>query len=238
MANNYFCFKQFTVEQANTAMKVGTDGVLLGAWARSESPKHILDIGTGTGLVALMLAQRTNAQIDALEIEYGAYLQASENIAKSPWSGRIRAIHISFQDFYKESIIQYDLVVCNPPFFQNSLKSLEAERNLARHSDSLPVSDLLTGCATLLTDSGTLALIIPYSLVENYIAEAKLYGLFLKERMDVIPCRGKEAVRSLLAFSKLSGQIQESSLVIESGGRHMYSDEYKKLTEDFYLYFK
>ena len=145
MPNDYFQFKQFTIWQDQTAMKVGTDGVLLGAWSRAAQTGSILDIGTGTGLLALMMAQRTPARvtIEGIEIAEKAYQQAKENIKNSPWHKRICLYHQSYQDFYSQYQKAFDLIITNPPFFDNSLQGEQTDRNLARHSHSLSIQDLL-----------------------------------------------------------------------------------------------
>ena len=145
MANPYFQFKKFTVWHDKCAMKVGTDGVLLGEWASTERCQRILDVGTGTGLIALMLAQRSTAILDAIDIDSDACLQAQENIAKSPFANRIQVYQTSLSEYMPDENIKYDLIVSNPPYFIDSLKCPDTKRNLARHTDTLSLPDLLRG---------------------------------------------------------------------------------------------
>ena len=171
MRNQFFKFKQFSVNQDNCAMKVGTDGVLLGAWCDVESAKMVLDIGTGTGLIALMIAQRTDcALIDAVEIDKSAYVQASGNFKDSRWCGRIGVFNLDFKQYVDECNTKYDLIVSNPPYFENSLKSSNLERTMARHTDSLSFDELLHGASMLLSESGIISLIVPNG-VDNRLGE-------------------------------------------------------------------
>lgn len=237
MANNYFQFKQFTIHQQYSAMKVGTDGVLLGAWAHCEKASKILDIGTGTGLVALMLAQRSKAMIDAIEIDKTACQEAMKNIVQSPWPEKIQVHHSSFQEFAQTTSQTYDLIVSNPPFFQQSLKAATSERTHARHDDALPVADLFAGAKKLLATHGIFTVIIPIDILNNYKQEACINGLYLDELLWVKPTPAKAPKRVLCAFSKSELPLKEETLIVESGGRHVYSDAYKRLTRDFYLGF-
>jgi len=157
-----FKFKQFSINQDKTAMKVGTDGVLLGAWTpTNHNPFSILDIGTGTGLIALMLAQRTTAeQIDALEIDEDAYEQAVDNFENSPWSDRLFCFHAGLDEFIEEPEDEYDLIVSNPPFYSEDYKTENEQRDLARFQDALPFEDLVEAADLLLSENGILAVII------------------------------------------------------------------------------
>jgi tRNA1Val (adenine37-N6)-methyltransferase len=163
MSNTWFRFKQFTIQQERAAMKVGTDGVLLGAWASVPLPGgRVLDVGTGTGLIALMIAQRTvNVEVDALEIDPSSALQAKENFRNSPWRERLSCMHVSFQDYAARCKTQYDLLICNPPFFSASSKTPSSEKNLARHDDSLGLDDLFKGAVGLMKKNSLISLILP-----------------------------------------------------------------------------
>lgn len=237
MPNNYFQFKQFTIRQEHAAMKVGTDGVLLGAWAHGEQATRLLDIGTGTGLIALMLAQRSTAQIDALDIDPLACKEAQQNVEASPWSERITIINRAVQKYAATCAHRYDLIVSNPPFFQQSLKAATAERTQARHTDNLPVEELFASVVNLLAPKGAFEVIIPAEALAQYKQLATQYQLHNNRLLWVKPTPDKTAKRVLCSFSKTSFPLNEETLVIESGGRHVYSEEYKKLTRDFYLGF-
>ncbi len=238
MPNTWFKFKQFTIQQEKAAMKVGTDGVLLGAWASVPVPGcRVLDVGTGTGLIALMIAQRTReVMVDALEIEPSSASQAKENFQNSPWKGRLNSIHSSFQDYSSRCQYRYDLIICNPPFFSGSQKTSSKEKNLARHDDSLSLGDIFRSSVSLMKETAVISLILPV------YKEAQLPDLILEHRMycnrktKVIPSPGKPANRVLLEFSFLPGEFREDDLTIETGGRHIYSDQYKNLTDEFYLF--
>ena len=237
MANDYFRFKNFTVFQNNCAMKVGTDGVLLGAWAECAGASNILDIGTGTGLISLMLAQRSNANIDAIEIDTNAYLQAKENILNSEWKNRIEIFNISFQDFNTNKSSVYDLIVTNPPYFINSLKAKNTERTNARHNNLLTHRDLLAGVDRLLTKKGVFCLILPYEQTYDFINMANDYNLYCKKILKVKPTLNKEPKRALIELRREKIKYEEQILIIEKEKRHDYTQQYKNLTKDFYLAF-
>lgn len=237
MANSWFQFKQFKVEQGKTAMKVGTDGVLLGAWASVGDAKNILDVGTGTGLIALMLAQRNqNAEITAIDIDRNAVEQAAENAEQSPWSGRISIFESDYNHFRVGESSLFDLIVSNPPYFKQSLKSPTKSRSIARHDHMLSHDDLIGHSIRLLKDGGRLCVILPYVEGSVFIALAASKGLFCTKKTNVFATPNAEVKRLLLEFSKIQVKMQEDSLVIEEGGRHAYSKEYLALTRDFYLF--
>jgi tRNA1Val (adenine37-N6)-methyltransferase len=239
MANNYFEFKKFRIDQDGSAMKVGTDGVLLGAWADISGANRILDIGTGTGLIAMMIAQRTNseAKIDAVEIESSAYQQAVNNLVNCPWNSKFNVFHLSFQEFCQAANVKYDLIVSNPPYFLNGLKAKEESRTQARHADHLPFEDLLEGAYKLLAESGILSVILPVDEGEYFERLARLTGFYLKRKISVLPNPGKPAKRYLLEFCLQKCEPQFTELIVENGQRHVYSPEYIDLTKDFYLKF-
>lgn len=232
-----FKFKKFAVEQDRCAMKIGTDGVLLGAWTPiNTNPINILDIGTGTGIIALMLAQRTSAeQIDALEIDEEAYEQAVENIENSPWSDRLFCFHAGLDEFIEEPEDEYDLIVSNPPFYSEDYKTDNEQRDLARFQDAMPFEDLIEAAAMFLSDDGIFSTIIPFKEEEQFIAlavEAQLYPVKIT-RVKGTPT--SEIKRSLLAFSRNEiGNFPVDELTIEIS-RHNYTPEYIALTKDFYL---
>ena len=245
MANDYFQFKQFTVHQGLCAMKVGTDGTLLGAWAnvvghasqRADGSEDtgtlgsvpyysILDIGTGTGLIALMMAQRyPQAQVTAIDIDPQAVQQARENVAASPFADRITIIE---GDIRRLSLPPFEAIVCNPPYFDASLESPDAQRTLARHTSSLSYRELMTCAWRLLSESGELSVVIPFDCKSRLEAEAILTGFHLTRTCAVRTTPTKPPRRFLLAFQKHPKPLQTEELVIGS-------DAYNELTKDFYL---
>lgn len=232
MANTEFTFKQFTIKQDRCAMKVGTDGVLLGAWA--DGGHNILDIGTGTALIALMMAQRfKQAHITAIEIDEEASLQARENTEASPFAQRVKILHTALQDFSPE--YQYDCIVTNPPFFTDSLKNPDSQRAAARHADTLPYADLFGRVAALLAPNGTFSAIIPTDCLERFTAEAYFSGLSPIRRCAIKTTTRRPPKRQLVTFAhkpSASIDIQEATLQTNDGERSKW---YKKLTEDFYI---
>ena len=239
MPNNYFEFKQFRINQEGSAMKVGTDGVLLGAWADVKDAMRILDVGTGTGLIAIMMAQRSdeNVSIDAVEIDTSSYQQAVDNFQACRWKSRIQAYHMSFQDFCDREHGKYDAIVSNPPYFMNGLKAKGESRTQARKADHLPFEDLLVGAKHLLNDSGKLSVILPVEEGEYFERLARLNEFYLKRKVSVLPNPGKAAKRYMFEFSLEKYEPEYSELIVENGKRHVYSPEYISLTKDFYLKF-
>lgn len=234
MPNDFFHFKQFTILQDRCAMKVGTDGVLLGAWARVPSGGKILDIGTGTGLIALMLAQRCTAEIHAVEIDQKAAGQAEENFQRSPWASRMQVYSQPYQEFSVNGGL-YDLIVTNPPYFAFSLPAKGHERTLARHHNSLPLNDLMVGVTRQLAEQGRFAVIYPSSDFPGMQETASALGLFLIRKTRVIPAPHKAASRVLVEFSKKRQTPAEDELIIETNGRHNYSKAFRELTDNYYL---
>ena len=233
-----FRFKQFTVQQDKCAMKIGTDGVLLGAWTSlSHDPASILDIGTGTGVIALMLAQRSQAElIDALEIDEDAYEQAVENFENSDWGDRLFCYHAAFDEFVEEMQDEekYDLIVSNPPFYSADYSSGDAKRDQARFAEALPFEELLEGVSLLLSKSGKFNVIIPASEEANFLGLAEKFHLFPQRITRVKGTPESEEKRSLLELSFLEGKSEIDGLVIETA-RHQYTPEYVELVKDFYL---
>jgi tRNA1Val (adenine37-N6)-methyltransferase len=218
-------------------MKVGTDGVLLGAWTPIENnPFSILDIGAGTGLIALMLAQRSQAeQIDALEIDEEAYEQAVDNFENSPWSDRLFCFHAGLDEFVEEPEDEYDLIVSNPPFYSEDYKTDNEQRDLARFADAMPFEDLIEAAALLLSENGVFAVIIPYKEEEQFMDLANEYELYPIKITRVKGTPTTEIKRSLLAFSRIEkSDFPVNELIIETA-RHQYTAEYIALTKDFYL---
>lgn len=232
-----FSFKQFTVHQDQCAMKIGTDSVLLGAWTPiTHDPFSILDIGAGTGILALMLAQRTNAeQIDALEIDEKAYEQAVDNFENSPWGDRLFCYHAALDEFVEEPEDLYALIVSNPPFYTEDYKTENEQRDLARFADAMPFLALVEAAELLLSENGIFSVIIPFKEENKFITLAKNFDLFPIKITRVKGTPTTEIKRSLLAFSRnFVNDFLVDELVIETS-RHVYTEEYIALTKDFYL---
>lgn len=220
-------------------MKVGTDGVLLGAWANINNSPKALDIGTGTGLIALMMAQRNpNTEIVAIDIDEDACQQAYDNFKQSPWGDRLSVQHMSLKQFATSSKQQFDLIISNPPFFKNSLKPKNQSRSAARHNESLPYTELIDCSSQLSTKNGRLSLIIPHDMEQLVIERNMNYNYNLIRGTHVKGNYNKAVVRSLLEFGKNHDEAYLfDTLIIEEGKRHAYSQKYKNLTKDFYLAF-
>ncbi|PID91066.1 MAG: tRNA (adenine-N(6)-)-methyltransferase [Bacteroidetes bacterium] len=237
MANDWFRFKRFTIRQEDCAMKVGTDGVLLGAWSVVPgSGGRVLDVGTGTGLIALMIAQRTEGVlVDALEKDPLAARQAVRNFRNSPWEDRIQGFPSSFQNYVPDCKHRYDLVICNPPFFSASLKAASPQRSLARHDDALPLAELFKGAKALMKNTGLLSFILPTekeALALELMAGA---GLYCSRLTRVVPAPGK-AVRRILFECRLSScETVVDELTIETSTRHCYSPTFRAMIEPFFL---
>lgn len=232
-----FQFKQFTIQQDRCAMKVGTDGVLLGSWCPIDNnPFSVLDIGAGTGILSLMLAQRSYAeQIDALEIDEDAYEQCVENFENSPWGDRLFCFHAGLDEFMEEPEDEYDLIVSNPPFYSEDYKTESEQRDLARFQDALPFEHLIEAAQLLLSENGIFVVIIPFKEEEKFISLALDFNLHPFKITRVKGTPTTEVKRSLLAFSFAEKEnIEENELIIETA-RHQYTEEYINLTRDFYL---
>ena len=228
-----FKFKQFEIAQEQTAMKVGTDGVLLGAWADLDNAQNILDIGSGTGLIALMCAQRQSmAIIDALEIEPAAARQADENFKKAKWKQRLNLIHMDFIKYITEK--KYDVIISNPPYFDEQSKNPDRQRNLARHTSNLSLKKLIQKSKKLLKETGSIQLILPadkFSQLEQIIKQETLY---LNKICYVKGHQNAKVKRILVKISNFISELEENQLIIEKS-RHHYTDAYIRLTRDFYL---
>nr|WP_299382990.1 methyltransferase [Allomuricauda sp.] len=231
-----FKFKQFAVHQDRCAMKIGTDGVLLGAWASVDHhPQSILDIGSGTGLIALQLAQRSAAElVDAIELDGNAYEQCVENFEASPWSDRLFCYHAGLDEFVEEMDAEYDLIVSNPPFYSEEMPSGSTARDMARQESSLPFHELVAGVSKLLSQKGLFSVVVPYKAEEEFKGLAKEVGLFPKRLLRVKGTAAGPVKRSLLEFSFQESDPEENTLTIERE-RHQYTQEYIQLTQPFYL---
>lgn len=232
-----FAFKQFSVQQDKCAMKIGTDSVLLGAWCPIDNnPFSILDIGAGTGVLSLMLAQRSHAeQIDALEIDEDAYEQCVENFEASPWSDRLFCFHAGLDEFVEEPEDEYDIIISNPPFYSEDYKTDNSQRDLARFQDALPFEELIEAADLLLSENGIFAVIIPFKEEERFIDLCAEVELFPVKVTRVKGSHATPIIRSLLAFKRFElSTLTADELVIEIN-RHEYTDDYINLTKDFYL---
>ena len=251
-----FTFKQFAISQDRCAMKVGTDGVLLGAWARVAHCRRVLDIGTGTGLVALMVAQRSRAHIVAIDLDADAVAQATANVAASPWPARIQVMEVDAREIDNSDVsilhsesthpeansefrihnseFLFDAILCNPPFFENALKSPDAARTMARHTDTLSFDELARSAARLLSPEGELSVIIPYDRTHDMTVSAACQGLFATRQTIVIPVEGGKPKRMLMAFSREGQPHRVETLGIHDAQRHPTAD-YVSLVSDFYL---
>lgn len=238
MSASCFRFKRFSVYHDRCAMKVGTDGVLLGAWTSVAQNKNMLDVGTGSGLIALMLAQRNElADITAIDVDNDAVVQAKENVTASPFNHRIEVVNISFRDFVEQTSVKFDGIVCNPPFFVNSLLPPDKRRSEARHAYSLPIEDLLFLSRQVISTHGKLSFIYPFerkSFLNGLIQET---GWYIHRQTDVYPTPHSSPKRLLMELSLVPSEVGtiHKHLVIEME-RHHYSDEFIQLAKDFYLY--
>lgn len=232
-----FQFKHFSVSDEHCTMKVGTDGVLLGAWANVQGVKTILDIGTGCGLIALMLAQRSDkTNIDAVEIDHDSAMQARQNVENSPWQDRIKIHHASFREFSEERNEKYDLIVSNPPFFENSLKPAMKHKNISKHTGHLTFEELLFHTSHMMHNNSRFTLILPADQSTNFISKALIEDLYCTFELKVIPREGKTPKRCILEFTKQRQKKAEAELTIKNKDGS-WTEEYQNLTGDFYLGF-
>lgn len=236
--NSWFQFKQFTIQQDMCAMKVCTDACLFGAWVANKfekelSPNSILDIGCGTGLLSLMLTQKTNAPIDAVEIDDKAYIQAKKNIELSPWQEKITVYHTSIDNFTPS--YKYDLIICNPPFYENQLKSVDEARNLAMHATGLSFTNLSSILKQQLSDLGLAALLVPFSTVKNMEECLNKESLFIIEKINISHSPTHPFFRTFLWVSHKKNICTEDSIAIKNI-ENTYSNEFVSLLKDYYLH--
>ncbi len=238
--NTWFQFKRFTVHQENTAMKVCTDSCLFGAWVARKlelkeiKAENILDIGCGTGLLSLMLAQKTTAQIDAVEIDEDAFIQATENLFLTAWKQQINVYHSSIINYTSPK--KYDLIICNPPFFEDQLKSAEVARNKAMHATTLTYLDLTISIKNSLAKDGNAAILLPHNMVEKFEKFLNAEQLFIGEKLNVAHSPQHPFFRSCLLISRNKKDLSETSLAIKNAGAD-YSQEFTELLQDYYLNF-
>ena len=231
MGKSSFCFKHFEVFHDRCAMKVGTDGVLLGAWVNPGNAKRILDVGAGSGLIALILAQRSMAQVDGVELDAEAAKQADENVSNSPWAERMNIFEADFNDFQNEF---YDLIVSNPPFFRKSLKAPAKERNQARHTDTLSYETLVQKSALMLMPEGRFAVILPMKSGNDFEEICWQHRLYLSKRCEVSFIEGQMPKRVLLEFSRQHSTIEQTFLALKTPDNQP-TKAFFGLTDDLYL---
>jgi tRNA1Val (adenine37-N6)-methyltransferase len=234
-ATGTFYFKQFKVEDGRSTMKVGTDAVLLGARVEIAGAEHILEIGTGCGVIALILAQRSKALIDAIDIDEDSVNQANENVIQSTWNDRIKVFHNSLQDFTSQVEKKYDLVVSNPPYFSRSLKSPKKTRNISRHNDMLSFEDLLSCSTKLMTEEASLWVILPVKESEKFVESATRLGLFAHSNIKLFPKDGQCQHRNIFHFKKTPSYHTKKVILNIKNADGTYSDDYIVITKDFYL---
>lgn len=237
--NSFFRFKEFTIYQDKCAMKVCTDACVLGAWADVENAENILDIGTGTGLLALMAGQRnTKANIDAVELDPEAFFQASDNVAKSPFHSRIEVINAAIQEFNPAK--KYDCIITNPPFFQSDLLSPKVQKNQAHHSTSLSFDELLLAIGTLLSEQGRYNILLPVDEAQIFTRKALNLGWILVKKLTLYHDKSKKPFRQIMTFKRnylSDNQNVGDALYIYEEDSKIYSSDFKQLLKDFYLIF-
>lgn len=231
-----FQFKQFSIQQDRCTMKVGTDGILLGAWANARDAQRILDIGAGTGLIAIMLGQRNpNAQIHAVEIDEDSFWQAQENMQNAPWAGRLQVFHQSIQDFANTPVEPYELIVSNPPFFSGGTFSFNQDRNSVRHTVKLPHGDMLRSVQKLLAKNGKFCVILPFVEGLRFQELATSFHFYCTRVTEVLPKAHKPVERLLMQFELESKAPQRDQLIIQHEGPNEWTEAFQDLTRDFYL---
>lgn len=230
-----FRFRKFSVEDDCSTMRIGTDAILLGAWTNPGKTDRILEIGTGCGVIALMMAQKSNAHVDAIDINPESVDQARMNFNHSPWKDRLTAINRSFQEHAKSSGILYDIIVTNPPFFRNSLKSPDIKRNLARHHGTFSFIELFKAANILLSDTGSFWLIVPVSASEAIRGQAQICKLVVHQILNVKPKENKKVNRVLMKFCRSNPEQEIVEELILRHEDNSFTRQYKELTADFYL---
>ena len=229
-----FSCKQFTISQKNSALKLGTDAILLGALTNFKNPSNILDIGTGTGILALMMAQKYTCPIHAIDIDLGAYTDANYNIAQSIWKDRISCEHISLEEFTNNYTQHFDGIICNPPFFTNSLLSEQSNKNIARHTISLSPLSLMNCVKKIITKTGKFSIIIPISEKDLFLEDALKMDFYITSEIEISPYYNSQSNRIILEFSQTWVPLKKQSISIRES-QHVYSKEFKEITKDFYL---
>ncbi len=234
--NTFFQMKKFRVYHHLSSMKVGTDALLLACLSPIEDSQNILEVGCGSGIISLALAQLSKAKIQAIDIHQDSVTQANYNFSISPWAIRLNATTISLQDYISKNTEKFDHIVSNPPFFENSMKSQSKERNLARHTDTLSFREMLVAAKKLLKNNGLLSLVLPDVAAEQFILLAKEFDFFLTQKVLIYPKKSKKVNRMILSFGDIEKEIQIKELVIREENNE-YTQEYREVTKDFYLAF-
>ena len=237
-----FHFRQFDVEDERSTQRVGTDAMLLGAWACPPGEGKILDIGTGCGVLALMMAQKTEAIIEAMDIDLSSINEAHGNFCRSPWHARLFAIHVALQVFTENATPTYDFIICNPPYFSNSLRSPSARKNRTRHDQSLSLEKLVQSVSKILTPNGSFALILPFGSVDEFIGSCEKHGIYLQRKLTILPKPALHPIRTLMEFTMSPGQVgsglrpvSENDLtILNSSGK--FTSEYLALTNNFHCF--
>jgi tRNA1Val (adenine37-N6)-methyltransferase len=236
MSNTFFRFKQFTIHQQHAAMKVTTDACLFGAVVaeavKGKPVNRVLDIGAGTGLLSLMIAQGTAALIDAVEIEKAAAMEAQQNFNASPWKERLQLFNTDIKDFNRD---QYDLVISNPPFYEQDLLSPDRQKNAAKHDSTLTLDVLLQKAVELLAPGGQLALLLPFHRLEYCVGLARQHNLFLTKRIQVKHTAAHNYFRCILFFEKTPVVVQEETIIIKEAS-NVYTKRFTELLQEYYLY--
>ena len=230
-----FRFKQFSVQQKNSAFKIGTDSVLLGAWARVETARQALDIGSGCGVLALMVAQRNEADVTAVELDSLSAEEARENFQNSPWTERLTLLNTSIQEFANTNSNKFDLIISNPPYFEKSLPAKEARKTQARHNHSLQIRELAFSVSRLLSENGTFAIVLPTKEAALLVKESEQQGVHLIRKCEVFPTQHKPSSRWLMEFGFMQKELAEEKLVLNDHQSRSYTPEHQQLTRDFYL---
>lgn len=233
MPNDWFEFKRFRVEQRKAAFKVGTDACLLGAWADVERNKRILDVGTGSGVIALMLAQRSSALITGIDRDDQNAVQAHENFTASPWKDRLTALHASVQDFEANPLFEH--IVCNPPFFHGSTVHSDERMHRSRHDDELPLHEMLSHAYRLSSDDGSFSMVYPMERLDETLVKAQTLGWSLHKLLRIKPNAKKAANRFLAEWKKTASSLQDDTLILY-GADLSYTEATKALLAPFYLH--
>ncbi|NQV53142.1 MAG: methyltransferase [Flavobacteriales bacterium] len=235
MPNDRFDFKQFSIAQSGAAFKVGTDGCLLGAWANVNGVSRILDVGTGSGVIALMLAQRSNASIQAIDVDVSSVEQAKQNVRSSPWAERIDVKHAALQEF-KDQNGGFDLMVCNPPFFKASTLSGNVRKDTARHEERLDLGTLLNCCRSLASNTARLCVVVPNHRLQAILQFARIAGWQRSRQLNIRPVSGKAINRSLLEFQvDVPHKVQEQECLLYDP-HPLYSPQILDLLRPYYLH--